>query len=124
MDFARAFAMVILNHLNDRFPGTDAITRADFRTFLNISHSTDCRLKKSGHYPRLINVAGSEKILLIDLAAWLEQGGAPSPTTLQERKGRGRPKGSRNKPKPPHTRTNSPALPPQMATALGIHAPQ
>ena len=111
--------MSILSHLTERFSGADAITRVDFRTYLGISHSTDCRLKRLGHYPRTINVAGSERILLIDLAAWLEQGGAERPQQPLKR-GPGRPKGSKNKPKEaPRT---SPMLPASMAAAIGIHA--
>ena len=104
-----------LELLTTQFAPANAITRADFRSYLGISVSTDCRLKRAGHYPRVISLTGTEKILLTDLAAWLDQGGAPA--AKQERR-RGRPKGSRNKPKP--VAQHTPALPPHMAAALGI----
>ena len=108
-----------LNHLSEKFAPANAITRAEFREYLAISVSTDCRLKKSGHYPRLINLTGTEKILLTDLAAWLDQGGAPAANQPACR--RGRPKGSKNKPKDTKIRL-TPTLPASMALALGIHA--
>ena len=68
----------ILDRLTERFAPADAISRQQLREYLGISISTDCRLKKSGHYPNTVNVAGSEKLLLIDLAAWLDASGSPA----------------------------------------------
>ena len=100
-----------LNHLSTKFAPANAITRADFRSYLGISVSTDCRLKRAGHYPRVINLTGTEKILLTDLAEWLDRGGAPA---AKQGRLRGRPKGSRNKPKPNPIPSYSPMLPAHM----------
>lgn len=88
-------SLELMTHLQDHFNGDNAITRLQFREYLNISPSTDWRIKKAGQYPKIINLAGSEKILLVDFAAWLNRGGA----TQEEQKKRGRPRGSRNKAK-------------------------
>lgn len=81
-----------LEQLQSRFP-SESITRTDFRKFIGIAASTDWRMQKKGAYPRTIRVGGHERILLTDLAAWLEQGGS---VDVAPRK-RGRPVGSKNK---------------------------
>ena len=70
----------------------NAISRAEFRRFMGISPATDWRAYKAGNYPRLIKLGTHERILLTDLAAFLDAGGSSS----SGRK-RGRPVGSKNK---------------------------
>lgn len=82
-----------LNILSEQFPGTNAISRSEFRKFLGISPSTDWRAQKAGQYPRIIKIGSHERILLVDMAAFLDAGGSSSPT----QKKRGRPVGSKNK---------------------------
>lgn len=83
-----------LTFLSEKFAPADAITRTQFREFLGISPSTDWRAMQAGKYPRVISVGNHERILLTDLATFLDAGGssvAPSPRK------RGRPVGSKNK---------------------------
>ena len=82
-----------LNLLSERFAPANAISRADFREFLGISVSTDWRAQKAGRYPRVIKINNRERILLSDLAVFLDAGGSSDAPA----KRRGRPVGSRNK---------------------------
>lgn len=71
----------LLPYLHQAFPGAEVITTAEFRDFLKISPSTGRRMRLAGQYPRTISLHGSsgeKRILLFDLAAWLERGGMPS----------------------------------------------
>ena len=81
-----------LTHLIERFAPADAISRAEFREYIGISVSTDWRAQRAGRYPRLVKINNREKILLTDLAKFLDAGGSSAPK-------QGRPIGSRNKPK-------------------------
>lgn len=84
-----------LQFLTEKFAPANAISRPEFREFAGISSSTDWRAMKSGKYPRVVKIGGHERILLTDLTAFFEAGGAsgaPAP------KKKGRPVGSRNKP--------------------------
>lgn len=82
-----------LTFLTERFAPTDAITRPQFRDFLGISPSTDWRAMRAGKYPRVIHIGNHERILLTDLAAFLDAAGSSAPAPRK----RGRPVGSRNK---------------------------
>ena len=82
-----------LNLLSQAFADANAISRAEFRRFMGISPSTDWRAQKAGQYPRVIKIGSHERILLVDLAAFLDAGGSSSPAPRK----RGRPVGSRNK---------------------------
>lgn len=84
--------MSTLELLSQAFADAKAISRADFRRFMGISPATDWRAWKSGNYPRLIKLGTHERILLTDLAAFLDAGGSSS-----SGKKRGRPVGSKNK---------------------------
>lgn len=83
--------------LSEKFAPKNAISRKEFREFLGISASTDWRAFKSGQYPRVINIAGQDKILLFDLAAFLDKDQPPQPqdSGVQTKK-RGRPRRSVN----------------------------
>lgn len=81
-----------LECLSQTFPGMNAITRPQFREFIGISASTDWRAMKAGRYPKIIKIGNHEKILLKDLAAFLDAGGSSGAS-----KKRGRPVGSKNK---------------------------
>lgn len=88
----------LLPYLHQTFPGSEAITTAEFRDFLKISPSTARRMRLIGQYPKTISLpgqTGEKRILLVDLAAWLERGGCLPDAP----KKRGRPAGSRNRPK-------------------------
>ena len=112
---------LVLERLEKHF-SSDIITRQQFREYISVSVSTDCRLYKNGRYPRVIKIGGNDRILLCDLAAWLESDSLCHEPKLSEgKKVRGRPKGTRNKQiEMPHT----PALPYNMAVALGIPCTQ
>lgn len=59
-----------LPYLQEMFgPGVGAISRAQFRTFMGISVSTDNRMYTMHLYPRCI---AGERIALPDLAEWLK----------------------------------------------------
>lgn len=102
----------ILNYLQKRF-NRDTVSATEFRNFIGVSQSTDNRMRKLGHYPRIINLPGSMRngrILLLDMAKWLVNGGCQiSPKEYQEKinsfkqkdgdKKRGRPVGVKNKAK-------------------------
>ena len=107
-----------LQHLQQMFPKAGAISRLEFRRFFRISTSTDARMKREGLYPKTTYACGSERILLTHLAAWLDAGGGIAPPDRTRKPGRGRPKGSKNKPKA--TIRHTPTLPPHMAEAAGI----
>ncbi len=83
-----------LELLSQTFASANAISRAEFRKFMGVSPATDWRAWKAGNYPRLIKLGTHERILLVDLAAFLDAGGSSS-----SRKKQGRPVGSKNKPK-------------------------
>lgn len=71
----------LLNFLRQVFPGTEVITASQFRDFLKISPSTDKRMRRAGQYPKTISLPGlirEKRILLYDLASWIEQGGMPA----------------------------------------------
>lgn len=82
---------------------------------MGISPSLDARLRKAGQYPKLIAFATAGgrshylQILLTDLAEWLASTRAGSEDVpmlaykLQPGKKRGRPIGSKNKPKAKET---------------------
>ena len=114
----------IFSYISSIFPETQAISRPQFRQFLDISVSTDHRMKRSGDYPVITIVGNTEKILLVNLASYLEsrQEDPKSPTSpIVPRKKRGRPKGSKNKPKNIDAyKRKSPALPVEMRAELGI----
>ena len=82
-----------LTFLSERFAPANAISRTQFREFLGISPSTDWRAMQAGKYPRVISVGNHERILLVDLAAFLDAGGSSVPKPRK----RGRPIGSKNK---------------------------
>lgn len=104
----------IFDHLQEIYPDQKTISRADLRAFLGISIATDARMKRDGDYPRTIHVRNSELILLIDFAAWLEAG-----SKIDQKPRRGRPKGSRNKPKATQSPLRTaPQLPPEMAALI------
>ena len=83
--------------LSEKFTPKNAISRKEFREFLGISASTDWRAFKSGQYPRVIKIAGQDKILLFDLAAFLDKDQQPQQQTnpaIHTEKKRGRPRRS------------------------------
>lgn len=97
----------ILGNLERTFPGRTAISRPELRTLLGISVSTDARLRKAGVYPKLLvfwdGPQQESRILLTDLADWLaslprREGGLRG-VMLPSGKKKGRPVGSKNKPK-------------------------
>ncbi len=83
-----------LNLLAERFAPANAISRTQFREFLGISASTDWRAMQAGKYPRVISIGNHERILLTDLASFLDAGGSSTPPAQRKR---GRPIGSKNK---------------------------
>lgn len=85
-----------LKFLIEKFAPANAISLPEFREFAGISASTDWRAMKSGKYPKAIKIGNHERILLTDLAAFLDAGGSSAPMPRKQ----GRPVGSRNKPKP------------------------
>lgn len=87
-----------LNLLSQKFADANAISRAEFRKFMGISPAIDWRAQRAGNYPRVIKIGNLERILLVDLAAFLDAGGSSSPAPRK----RGRPVGSRNKSKENH----------------------
>ena len=83
----------LLSYLRGIYPNREVITAAEFRDFLQISAAADLRMRKLGKYPRVISVPGvirDPRIMLIDLAAWLERGGSPEPVEKKPGKKRGR----------------------------------
>jgi hypothetical protein len=108
----------ILSYIEESFPTQKAINRAELRAFLHISLSTDARMKKSGDYPLVTLVGNSEMILLVDFANWLDANRGRSFPTSQEKPRRGRPKGSKNKPKTPPLTYSPPALPAHMQAEI------
>lgn len=85
----------LLSYLRQIFSNREVITSTEFRAFLQISAATDLRMRTLGKYPRVITVPGvirDPRIMLIDLAAWLEQGG--SPETAEKKPGKKRGRGS------------------------------
>lgn len=100
---------LILSELKERFPGRLFIYRTEFRELFDISSASERRMIQQGFMPCIIGVAGEEgrrgRILLVELAKWLANGGSRAfyskdmesepPITAK----RGRPIGSRNKPK-------------------------
>lgn len=93
----------LLAYLREKFPNREAISASEFREFLHISPSTDQRMRAQGKYPRTIALPGitrDPRILLIDLAVWLEQGGCPKTEGMMYKKrGRGSETWKRNHPK-------------------------
>ncbi|WP_143145565.1 hypothetical protein [Desulfovibrio litoralis] len=83
-----------LTHLTNIFSPAHAITRQQFRDYLGISVSTDWRAQRAGKYPKVIKINDHERILLIDLAIFLDAGGV---SNASKPKKRGRPIGSQNK---------------------------
>lgn len=83
----------LLAYLREKFPNREAISASELRQFLHISPSTDQRMRARGKYPRTISLPGitrDPRILLIDLAVWLEQGGCPdSDNAPRKKRGRG-----------------------------------
>lgn len=70
----------LLSYLRAIFPKREVISSTELRDFLNISPSTDQRMRAQGQYPRTISLPGilrEKRILLVDLAAWIERGGCP-----------------------------------------------
>lgn len=82
-----------LQFLSAQFSPSNAISRAQLREFLGISVSTDFRAFKSGQYPRVIRIGDHDRILLVDLATFLDQ--APADKKTVETK-RGRPRRTAN----------------------------
>lgn len=72
--------------LAEKFTPKNAISRAEFREFLGISVSTDFRAFKSGQYPRVLKICGHDRILLNDLADFLDQ--APEAKPSDKKRGR------------------------------------
>lgn len=83
----------LVDYLRQVFPGREVISSSELRDFLNISPSTDQRMRAQGKYPRTISMPGimrDQRIMLIDLAAWLERGGCPdSDDRPRKKRGRG-----------------------------------
>ena len=92
----------LLPYLREIFPNRQVITSTEFRDFLNISPSTDQRMRARGKYPRTISLPGvmrDPRILLVDLAAWIEQGGCPETEGVTYKKrGRGSDEWKKNHP--------------------------
>lgn len=76
--------------LTEKFTPKNAISRAEFREFLGISVSTDFRAFKSGQYPRVIRIGNHDRILLFDLAAFLDQQQEQLKTESKTKRGRPR----------------------------------
>lgn len=96
----------LLASLKSSFSNRFCLTRTQFQQYLGISRATEQRMLHSGQYPRVIWLGRAAVILLDDLAAWLAAGGAsrerrcaPGTYAKADPKKRGRPKGSRNRPK-------------------------
>lgn len=99
----------LLSYLREVFPGRQVITATEFREFLNIAPSTDLRMRNLGKYPRTISLPGvmrDPRILIIDLAVWLEQGGCPETEGVTYKK-RGRGSAAWKKNHSPKARTSS-----------------
>jgi len=77
-----------LQLLSEKFAPSSAISRAQFREFTGISVSTDWRAFKSGQYPRVIRIGDHDRILLADLAVFLDK----QQQTKSEETKRGRPR--------------------------------
>ena len=93
----------LLSYLRETFSNRQVITASEFRDFLQISAATDLRMRAQGKYPRTISLPGitrDPRILLIDLAVWLEQGGCPKTEgMIYKKRGRGSETWKRNHPK-------------------------
>lgn len=103
----------LLDYLHEIFPGRKVITATEFREFLNIAPSTDLRMRNLGKYPRTICLPGvmrDPRILLVDLAVWLEQGGCPESKDVTYKK-RGRGSEAWKKNHPPKSAAKSPSAP-------------
>lgn len=83
----------LLDYLRTVFTEREVISTSELREFLHISPSTDQRMRAQDKYPRTISLPGimrERRILLVDLAAWLEQGGcSDSDSTPRKKRGRG-----------------------------------
>lgn len=83
----------LLAYLRQIFPNREVISSSELRDFLHISPSTVQRMRAQGNYPRTISLPGitrDPRILLIDLAIWLEQGGClETGERVYKKRGRG-----------------------------------
>lgn len=77
----------LISYLRGRFNGADAITPTELRSFLGICYVTEIDMCEAGCYPRTIRLSKSVRILISDLAAWIEQGGAKNIPARMPRKG-------------------------------------
>ena len=81
------------------FYPSQTLTQAQFCEYAGVERALVWQMKKNGKYPKTIKFDGRERIHLLDLVAWL-RGDPDSTTPAAEFKKRGRPVGSRNKPRP------------------------
>lgn len=93
----------LFHFLSEKFAPANAISRTQFREFMGISAPTEWRAYKSGNYPKVVRIGNHERILLTDLADFLDQ---PSEKVAPSEKKRGRPRLS--------------ATPAELLTTLGI----
>lgn len=83
----------LLAYLRQIFPNREVISSSELRDFLHISPATVQRMRAQGNYPRTISLPGitrDPRILLIDLAIWLDQGGCQEKSgRVYKKRGRG-----------------------------------
>lgn len=85
-------SITTLEFLSKKFAPANAISRTQFREFIGISAPTEWRAYKSGNYPRVVLIGNHARILLTDLAAFLDN--QKSETKPPEKKRGGRPRRS------------------------------
>lgn len=74
------------------------ITPKQMREYLQISDTTEWRMRRAGNYPKFHNIFGRRRITLIDFAEWLKsQRQSASSASEPKTKKRGRPVGSKNR---------------------------
>lgn len=78
----------LLQILSEKFAPANAISRTQLREFMGISAPTEWRAYKSGNYPRVVRIGNRDRILLTDLAAFLDQ--APESKPVEKKRGRPR----------------------------------
>lgn len=74
----------ILEMLYRTFNGAPCITFSEFREFFGISRGTDWNMRKRGRYPRTV----ANRILIVDLADWLEKEGDSATMIRMRSKGK------------------------------------
>lgn len=68
--------MNTLDYLRDKFK-KESISGSEFCRFLGISPATGTRMRRAGTYPKTLEMGASyPRILLTDLATWLDAGGS------------------------------------------------